>query len=1048
MKAVKALFLHIHDWLCAHKGVAALLLAVILALCAISALRLDFQEDITAFLPREQRVQLEKTEGQEQMAVFFTGGTLEDKLDAMYAFQDQWNALCPEVPIEAAADNSQVWEAFDFLSANWPYFLEEADYHRMDSLLADNNFIGRKMAENKEALYSANPFFSRYVRTDPLGLYSPVLQRLQAARPQTRLEEDCLFTPDGSTGILFFLSPYGGAESGKNAQLVLTLREVKKLVCDTYPQVSIQSTGGPEVAAENASRIKKDSFLALIVAMLLIGLVLWFSYKRIADVLWILLSIGAGALFALGIMALFKSSISIIVLGIGCTVIGIAVNYPLHYVDHLKYQPNKRKALAEQVNPLLVGNITTVGAFLGLLLLKADALHDFGFLGAMTLVGTIFFVLLFLPVFVPAAKAPRKTLQLDADRFLTLDPNTRKGLFLGFLGATICLALWASQVRFDANLHNINYMTQEQAEGFALLESLRPNADAFPLPDAQEQEARIALWNAFWQRHADLSDKIIDAGLQEGFTAHAFQPFFDALDQDWQVQERTYFRPVDFAPEQGTGDLLVQALSEDFDTIGLLCSLIVLLFLWLSFGSLDLTIISFLPLAVSWIWIQGIMGLTGLQFNIVNIVLATFIFGMGDDYSIFITEGLVYERATGKKILHSYKNAVMLSGLIMFIGIGALVLAKHPAMRSLGLVTVIGMATVVGMAYYLPPLVFRWLTSRNGKPRTTPLSLGALLRTGFIFLNMALWMILLSLITLLMPKGLVFHRLIRGVASMAIHCVPGCRYKVYNPHGEDFSKPAIYICNHQSHLDVLALIALQPKLIFMTNDWVWNFPFYGAVLRKAGYFPSSWGLSRNSAHVKKLVAEGYSIVIFPEGTRTIDGRIHRFHRGAFLAAQELGLDILPLCIHGFHYALPKHDFLLRKAGLSLEIGQRISVPAGADLAAFTREMRHFYMDWYESIRLQRETAAYMAPFVYRQYLYKGHEALQECRKVLRRSVYAEIDALDAPSLEIREAGCGVKALLIALSHPQMQVLAYEADEDKYLTASRCQLPANLQYRHE
>ena len=49
--------------------------------------------------------------------------------------------------------------------------------------------------------------------------------------------------------------------------------------------------------------------------------------------------------------------------------------------------------------------------------------------------------------------------------------------------------------------------------------------------------------------------------------------------------------------------------------------------------------------------------------------------------SIFITEGLMYEYATGKKILRSFKNAVVLSALIMFIGIGALIVAKHPALR-------------------------------------------------------------------------------------------------------------------------------------------------------------------------------------------------------------------------------------------------------------------------------------------------------------------------------------------------------------------------------
>ena len=793
------------------------------------------------------------------MAVFFRGGTPQERKDALYSFQDRWEEAFPDIYLyEAAGDQAAV--VFDFLSSNWPYFLEEDDYARMDSLLESPSYIPSKLQEDKESLTLGNPFTAKYIRRDPLGLFSPVLSRLQNAQPEALQD----------TEILFFDSPYGGSESARNGELLEVLSALKEETAQAYPSVQVSSTGGPEVAVENSSRIKTDSFLALAVAFLLIALVLWMSYKRIQDVLWILLSIGAGAIFALGIIACFKASVSIIVLGIGCTVIGIAVNYPLHYIDHLKYRPDRREALAEQVNPLLTGNITTVGAFLGLLLLKSEALHDFGFIGAMMLVGTILFVLVFLPVFAPVCKGERKVVQLDPARYFHPGEKTRRTVFLAFLALTVLFFFTGKKLQFDSNLHNINYMTREQADGFALLESLSPAPDAFPLPTFQEQEERIGLWKAFWERHRDLTDILIDEGLKAGFTAHGFQPFFDALEENWEPQERAYFQPVDFAPQENAAGVLVSALSQDFDTIGLVCSLIVLIFLWISFGSLELTFIAFLPLAVSWIWIRGIMGLTGLQFNIVNIILATFIFGMGDDYSIFITEGLEYEYKTGKKILHSYSNAVVLSAIIMFIGIGVLAFAKHPALRSLGLVTVIGMVTVVAMACYLPPILYRWLHFKNGQKRPRPLTIAGMLATVYIAVQMVVWMSLLSVVALFIPDGAVFHKVVRRVASWAIHLVPGCRYTLKNPHGEDFSKPAVYICNHQSHLDVLALIALQPKLIFMTNDWVWKFPFYGAVIRKAGYFPASWGLSVNSEHVKKMVAEGYSVVIFPEGTRTLD----------------------------------------------------------------------------------------------------------------------------------------------------------------------------------
>ena len=131
------------------------------------------------------------------------------------------------------------------------------------------------------------------------------------------------------------------------------------------------------------------------------------------------------------------------------------------------------------------------------------------------------------------------------------------------------------------------------------------------------------------------------------------------------------------------------------------------------------------------------MHLTGIQFNIVNIILATFIFGQGDDYTIFITEGLLYEYKTGKPRLASYKHSVVISALIMFAGIGCLIVAKHPALRSLALVTIIGMATVVMMASFLPPVVFDWLTRKNGELRETPITFKRLIYTiflGFCFL--------------------------------------------------------------------------------------------------------------------------------------------------------------------------------------------------------------------------------------------------------------------------------------------------------------------------
>ncbi len=951
--------LHIYDFLSKRKGLAVAILVIVLGLCGLSASRLSFQEDISDFLPQDEQA----AQANSKIAVLFEGGSIDDKLDAMYAFESAWQESGSDVEVYAQADQSQALEVMDFVTSNWPYFLESQDYVRIDSLLATPGYIQKSLQEDKTSLIAPNPFLAKYTRTDPLHLFSPVLSRLGESMPEHRFEDGCLFTPDGETGIIFFESPYGGSESAQNALLTENLNAVKASVKAQYPQIEVYSTGGPEVAAENASRIKKDSILALAIAALLICAILWLSYKRFQDVLWIFISIACGAVFALGMIAFFKTSVSIIILGIGCTVIGIAVNYPLHYVDHLKYEPDKREALRQQVEPLLVGNITTVGAFLGLLLMKAPALRDFGFIGAMMLLGTIIFVLVFLPVFIPAAKEPRNTIKLDLDRHINLSAKARKWVFAAFIGLTVFFAFQSKKVGFDSNLHNINYMTPTQEKGFAVLENLQGHGAFIGSTDNESQQKALSLWGEFVQKHHELPDMVAAIGHEEGFTPDAFAPFYKTMHKDWKVQEESYFAPVAQSSTEGFANRLVEALSGDFDTIGLICSAIVFVFLLLSFRSLEMALLAFLPLAVSWVWIQGIMGLTGLNFNIVNVILATFIFGMGDDYTIFITEGLIYEHKTGQKILHSYKNAVILSAIIMFVGIGVLAFAQHPALRSLGLVTVIGMITVVVMACYLPPIIYRWMHFKGGNPRLSPITILDLLKTGYIIVLYAVVMVGLTVWAFFYfligkdseEKKLRFHVVLHKLAKFAIKSVPGAKYKLINKYGEDFSKPAVYVCNHESHLDILAMLALTPKIAFTTNDWVWNFPLYSYILKKAEYYPASKGHSGNAAHVADLFSRGYSIMVFPEGTRSIDGQILRFHRGAFLTARELDVDVLPLCIHGFSEVLRKHDFILRKGHLTMEVGQRVRVEEGVDIKEFTRNMRHFYQKWYESLSNTEKT---------------------------------------------------------------------------------------------
>ena len=163
----------------------------------------------------------------------------------------------------------------------------------------------------------------------------------------------------------------------------------------------------------------------------------------------------------------------------------------------------------------------------------------------------------------------------------------------------------------------------------------------------------------------------------------------------------------------------------------------------------------------------------------------------------------------------------------------------------------------------------------------------------------------------------------------------------------------------------MCLMMLTPRIIFLTNDWVWNNPFYGMVIHQAEYYPVSDGIEHHVERLRDLYERGYSIAVFPEGTRSEDCSILRFHKGAFYLAEQLGADILPVFLHGVGHVLPKRDFMLREGTIDVEVGKRIPLDDphySQDLLTRTKEVRHFYQAHYKTMCERLETPAYWAPY--------------------------------------------------------------------------------------
>ena len=1084
-----------------RKRTATVVLLLLIALFVGFSLQIHEEEDIAKFLPRNEQNEkytdvYQQLSRQDQIVVIFSSRDTMDVVsaDTIITAMEQFAEQCEKEKVGKSvsvhADETRMMEMMDFVTQHIPYFLTDDDYARIDTLLQVPDYIAEQLTEDKKLLNLPTAGISmERLRYDPVQLFSPVLLRMQDFNRSQSFEviDGCVFTHDGRSGLAFLESPYGTSESANNAALQTALERIMGDVESTFPQLRVSAIGASLVAAGNARQIKHDSMLAVTIAVILILVVLILHYRRLADLWWLGSSLVFGWLFALAGMSLFHDSMSVIVLGIGSVIIGIAVNYPLHYLDHLREIGDTQQTLREMVPPLLIGNITTVSAFLCLVWLDAAAMRDLGLFGSLMLVGTILFVLVFLPLYAKATSSAkhcschagslvsscRNVFSASIKRLL--DWASRPlGLVMMVL-VTVVLAYFSLQTSFDSDLRNINYMTDQQrsdmqmltaisheapvyavAEGQTLEEALRKNeSEVLPMlvkmkqdgivkkvsgvgyfvPTTAMQEERLKRWKEFCHAHGqDLVSELRRQCALQGFNEQAFTPFFEMLEDDHAPQPLSFFQPVTdllqdtylFQDEErglvrvvnfiqtdqkmtvkeslnakaapatyafsseDIGNQLVQILSDSFNYIGFVCAFVVFLFLWLSFGSIELSLMSFLPLAVSWLWILGLMHLFGVQFNIVNIILATFIFGQGDDYTIFITEGLMYEYSTGRKRLASYQRSVALSAILMFIGIGTLIFAKHPALRSLAAVTIIGMFTVVLMAYYLPPLVFRWLTRgvRTADPSSLishlssplPITLGRFCRSLFaiVFFLLMMYLFMLPFTWLYFRLGknseekkLRYHRLLQRVSDFVIHHVPGVQFALQNRVGETFENPAVVICNHQSHLDLMCLMMLTPRIVFLTNDWVWHNPFYGMVIHRAEFYPVSDGIEAHLEQLRSLYQRGYSICIFPEGTRSPDGSILRFHKGAFYLAEQLHADILPIFLHGAGHVLPKKDFMLRQGRIDVEVQERIpwDDPCfSTDLLTRTKQIRAYYRNHYSEMCERIETDEYLAP--YRRYIEK------------------------------------------------------------------------------
>lgn len=626
----------------------------------------------------------------------------------------------------------------------------------------------------------------------------------------------------------------------------------------------------------------------------------------------------------------------------------------------------------------------------------------------------------------------------------------------------------------------------------------------------QEQQLRLKKWKDYWtdEKQQQIREQLETAAAEYRFRPGSFDPFYQWLNQpfgeyhytaqeddlsgkllnEWQTSADSITMLIsqirisdqnketvyqNFSKTQDVvifdrsyfANKWVSAINDDFYLILYISSFLIFFALWFSYGRIELTLMSFLPMLVSWVIILGLMGILGIEFNIINIILSTFIFGIGDDFSIFIMDGLQNKYRTGQKVLNSHKTAIFFSAFTTVVGMGALVFAKHPALQSISLISILGMIAVVLVAYTIQPLIFRFFIAGPASKGLPPYTLIGLIRTVLLFLLFFIGCIFLRVliaVLYLVPvrkssKQRLVCRLIQITCKGILLLATAVKKEHINKANERFQHPAIIIANHQSFIDILVLLSLSSKILMVTNHWVWHSPFFGAIIRYVDFYYIGEGYEQYMERMRKKVKEGYSIAIFPEGTRTYNGKMKRFHKGAFYLAETLQLDILPILLYGNNKIIAKaQPFNIRKGIIYTEILPRIpadDLSFGTTYQERTKRISAYMKEGYARICREKNTTDNPAFYeaLIQNYIYKGPVVEWYIRiKVKMERNYRLFNRLIPVQGQITDIGCGFGPLcyMLSLLSEDREILGIDYDEDKIALAQHGWLRnEHLQFRH-
>ena len=610
-------------------------------------------------------------------------------------------------------------------------------------------------------------------------------------------------------------------------------------------------------------------------------------------------------------------------------------------------------------------------------------------------------------------------------------------------------------------------------------------------PSRATQEANIQRWQAFWsaERQATFRTALTNVSRELGFREDAFDVFWRRVQQPPALLALEDFRgtPLEQVLAErvavGTNDSAISTLvklddradvsklraalpdvmvldHKDFVThiAGLAkgglgqfawwTGLVVTVLIYLSLASVELVFATMLPIAFGLLWTFGTMGWLGLPVDMMNSIFVIFIIGIGEDYSLFLVTSKLDEWRGQPDRLGATSASVLISALTTLFGFAVLVFAKHPVLFSMGTTVLIGMGFAFLATIALTPLCMDLLLF-NAPPRCGPrwwhlfATVWAAVHVGVseVFLYYVLRPILK--VTSRRTADDLLRRATRTAGRMVVNWLPFGRLEMQNISAATFSPPCIVISNHQSAVDVVLMVAMPGDVRQTPKKRVFDSPLLGIGCKLAGHVMVEPNDPETTLRrCREKLAEGASVHFYPEGTRSVDGWVQRFHRGAFELAVQLKQDILPIVLCDTNTAMPRDAYWFEPYHVTVRAMPRVT-PQNFDYSLGVQAlMRHCEGIVREGLQRQLDevnTPRVVRRKVERLYRYQSKFVEQFVHwKMKMDPMFPVLDAMVPRRGFILDLGCGYGVVThwLAAYTDTRTFLGIDYDEDKIRVAQR------------